>query len=125
MKLLKRFWRFLKNPAKAAAGLVLVLGFVGGVMFWGGFNWGMELTNTETFCAGCHQNLYEEIQDTIHFTNRSGVRAICSDCHVPHEFGPKMLRSAADSDDITRSPNNLASRAKPLVMPFCRPYLIV
>lgn len=28
--------------------------------------------------------VYEEYTKTSHFENASGVRAICSDCHVPH-----------------------------------------
>ncbi len=35
MKLLKAFWRKLRTPSKAAVGLVLALGFIGGILFWG------------------------------------------------------------------------------------------
>ncbi len=35
MKILKAFWKRLKNPSKAAAGVVLFLGFAGGLLFWG------------------------------------------------------------------------------------------
>jgi nitrate/TMAO reductase-like tetraheme cytochrome c subunit len=37
-------------------------------------------------------NVYEEYQQTIHYSNRTGVRAICSDCHVPKEWFAKMRR---------------------------------
>ena len=53
------------------------------------------MTNTEKFCLGCHEmraNVFEELQHTIHFTNRSGVRATCPDCHVPHEWTDKIAR---------------------------------
>jgi cytochrome c-type protein NapC len=37
---------------------------------------------------------YQEYRQTIHFTNRTGVRASCSDCHVPrdglHKIGRKL-----------------------------------
>ena len=49
---------------------------------------GLAWTETEQFCIGCHEmrdNVYAEYKGTIHDTNRSGVRAICSDCHVPRE----------------------------------------
>src|SRR6185369_17673607 len=50
---------------------------------------GLAWTNTEKFCAtSCHEmtdNVYKEFKGTIHDKNRSGVRAICSNCHVPHE----------------------------------------
>jgi len=56
---------------------------------------GLAWTNTETFCTGCHEmkdNVYAEYKGTIHDSNRSGVRASCPDCHVPHEIGPKLVR---------------------------------
>jgi len=56
---------------------------------------GLAWTNTETFCTGCHEmkdNVYAEYKGTIHDSNRSGVRATCPDCHVPHEIGPKLVR---------------------------------
>ena len=31
-------------------------------------------------------NVFVEYRDTIHYANRSGVRASCPDCHVPHEM---------------------------------------
>jgi cytochrome c-type protein NapC len=50
--------------------------------------YGLAWTNTEEFCTSCHEmrdNVYAEFKGTIHDKNRSGVRAICSNCHVPHE----------------------------------------
>ena len=89
-------WQRLRRPATGFSVLtLLLLGGVGGVIFWGGFHTVVEATNTETFCIGCHEmknNVYAEYKETIHYTNRSGVRAVCSDCHVPKEWGPKMWR---------------------------------
>ena len=84
-------------------GFLTIGGFIGGVMFWGGFNTAMELTNTEQFCTGCHEmrdNVYQELQTTIHFTNRSGVRAKCSDCHVPHDWTDKIARKMQASKEV-------------------------
>jgi cytochrome c-type protein NapC len=56
---------------------------------------GLAWTNTESFCVGCHEmrsTVYAEFKDTIHDKNRSGVRAICPDCHVPREPGAMILR---------------------------------
>ena len=68
-------------------GLATVAGlFIAGIVFWGGFNWALEATNKESFCIGCHEmeeNVFKEYQNTIHYTNRTGVRATCPDCHVP------------------------------------------
>ncbi|PFG58450.1 periplasmic nitrate reductase subunit NapC [Vibrio sp. ES.051] len=100
MKILKAFWKRLKSPSKAAAGVVLFLGFAGGLLFWGAFNTGMEATNTEEFCSGCHAPIVAEIKETIHYSNRSGVRAICSDCHVPHEWTDKIVRKVQASKEL-------------------------
>ncbi|HUV22874.1 MAG TPA: NapC/NirT family cytochrome c [Gammaproteobacteria bacterium] len=100
MKLIKIFWRRLSNPSKAAAGVLLGLGFIGGILFWGAFNTGMEATNTEAFCSSCHAPIVSEIRETIHYANRSGVRAICSDCHVPHEWTDKIIRKVQASKEL-------------------------
>jgi cytochrome c-type protein NapC len=84
-------------------GLPDLGGFIAGVVFWGAFNTALELTNTEQFCTGCHEmrdNVYQELQGTIHFTNRSGVRAKCSDCHVPHNWTDKMARKMQASKEV-------------------------
>ncbi|MFN3987409.1 MAG: NapC/NirT family cytochrome c [Rhodocyclaceae bacterium] len=73
----------------------VVIAFAAGIIFWGGFNTVMEWTNTEKFCISCHEmrdNVFEEYRNTIHYQNRTGVRAVCSDCHVPKEWVPKMIR---------------------------------
>ncbi|AMG02148.1 MULTISPECIES: NapC/NirT family cytochrome c [Vibrio] len=100
MKFLKAFWLRLSRPSKAAVGVVLLMGFVGGLLFWGAFNTGMEATNSEEFCSGCHAPIVAEIQETIHYSNRSGVRAICSDCHVPHEWTDKIVRKVQASKEL-------------------------
>jgi cytochrome c-type protein NapC len=102
--LLRRYWRTLTTPSKFySLGFLTIGGFIGGIVFWGGFNTAMELTNTEQFCVSCHEmrdNVYQEIQPTIHFTNRSGVRAVCSDCHVPHNWTYKMARKMQASKEV-------------------------
>lgn len=100
MKLIKTFWRRLTRPSAAAVGVVLLMGFVGGLLFWGAFNTGMEVTNSEEFCSGCHAPIVAEIQDTIHYSNRSGVRAICSNCHVPHDWSDKIVRKVQASKEL-------------------------
>jgi len=74
-----------------------------GVIFWGGFNTSMEMTNTLDFCISCHEmeeNVYQEYRKTIHFTNRSGVRATCSDCHVPDPWVHKVVRKVQASNEL-------------------------
>lgn len=74
-----------------------------GVIFWGGFNTAMEATNTLSFCISCHEmedNVYKEYKETIHFANRSGVRATCSDCHVPDPWVHKFVRKIKASNEL-------------------------
>jgi cytochrome c-type protein NapC len=102
--LLRRYWRTLRSPSRYySLGFLTIGGFIGGVIFWGAFNTALELTNTEKFCTGCHEmreNVYQELQPTIHFSNRSGVRAKCSDCHVPHDWTDKMARKMQASKEV-------------------------
>ena len=99
-QLVKVFWRRLSRPSRAAAGVLLGFGFVGGILFWGAFNTGMEVTNSEAFCSSCHAPIVAEIRETIHYSNRSGVRAICSDCHVPHGWTDKIVRKVQASKEL-------------------------
>jgi len=100
MKWILLYWKKLRTPSNAAVGTVLALGFVGGILFWGAFNTGMEATNSEAFCSSCHAPIVREIRETIHFSNRSGVRAICSDCHVPHGWTDKIVRKVQASKEL-------------------------
>lgn len=101
---LKRTWATLRKPsAKYSLLGLLVVGFFGGIIFWGGFHTALEATNTLDFCIGCHEmrdTVYQEYKETIHYKNRTGVRAVCSDCHVPRDWGHKMLRKAKASFEV-------------------------
>lgn len=103
-RLLKRYWDLLRRPSvHFSLGFLTLGGFIAGIIFWGGFNTAMEATNSETFCIGCHEmyaNPYQELQRTIHYSNRSGIRAICSDCHVPHEWTHKIARKMQASKEV-------------------------
>ena len=98
------WWRVLSLPSRYySLGFLVLGGFIGGILFWGGFNTALEATNTETFCVSCHEmqdNLLAELKSTIHFTNRSGVRATCPDCHVPHAWTDKIARKMQASKEV-------------------------
>ena len=99
-----RVWRVFSRPSvHFSLGFLTLGGFLAGVLFWGGFNTALEVTNKEAFCISCHEmknNPYEELKQTIHFTNRSGVRATCPDCHVPHEWTDKIARKMQASKEV-------------------------
>src|SRR3989344_8919450 len=89
-------WRAFRAPStRYAAGTLLVIGGVGGIIFWGGFNTFMEYTNKMEFCLSCHEMraaVFEEHKQTVHYQTTSGVPAICSDCHVPKVWEAKLWR---------------------------------
>ncbi len=102
--IIKRFWHVMRTPSvHYSLGFLTAGGFIAGIIFWGGFNTAMEVANTETFCISCHEmrdNVFAELKSTIHYTNRSGVRATCPDCHVPHEWTNKVARKMAASKEV-------------------------
>ncbi|HLV76745.1 MAG TPA: pentaheme c-type cytochrome TorC [Marinobacter sp.] len=104
MKAIMALWNTLKRPpVHISLGIIIIASFAAGIIFWGGFNTAMEYTNTEQFCVSCHEmenNVYQELQTTVHWQNRSGVRAICSDCHVPHNWTDKMARKMQASKEV-------------------------
>ena len=81
--LLRRVWQVLSRPsAKWSLLALLSTGFVGGIIFWGGFNTAMEATNTLEFCTSCHEmrdTVYAEYKETIHFSQ-------------PHRRARRVLR---------------------------------
>jgi len=102
---LARAWAVLRRAPSARFSLLslLMAGFFSGIIFWGGFNTGMEATNTLEFCISCHEmqdTVYQEYKKTVHYSNRTGVRAICSDCHVPKDWVHKMARKIQASGEI-------------------------
>ena len=103
-ELARNYWGTLSKPSKVfSLGFLTLGGFFAGIVFWGAFNTALELTNTEGFCIGCHEmreNVFVELQPTIHYTNRSGVRATCPDCHVPHNWTDKIARKLQASKEV-------------------------
>ncbi len=97
-------WRVLRAPSTHfSLGFLTLGGFIAGIVFWGGFNTALEVTNTEQFCVSCHEmrdNVFEELKPTIHYSNRSGVRATCPDCHVPHDWTHKIGRKMQASKEV-------------------------
>ncbi len=95
-----KWWRTLRERCQTCSRVTLSIGvlfaalLVSGALLAAGAA-GLAWTNTEGFCIGCHEmrdNVYAEFKGTIHDRNRSGVRAVCADCHVPREPGPMLRR---------------------------------
>lgn len=95
-----KWWRIVLFGVPITSALAL---FGAGIIFWGGFNTAMEATNTLGFCISCHEmkdNVYKEYTKTVHYQNRTGVRATCSDCHVPDPWVHKMVRKVQASNEL-------------------------
>jgi cytochrome c-type protein NapC len=94
----------LRKPSATYSLLtLLVVGFLAGILFWGGFHTALEATNTLDFCISCHEmrdNVYREYTETVHFKNRTGVRATCADCHVPRDWAHKVARKIEATGEL-------------------------
>jgi len=102
--MVSRFFKWFFSPsAKYAWGSIFIVGGLAGIIFWGAFNTAMEATNTMEFCISCHEmeeNVYDEYTETVHYQNRTGVRATCSDCHVPDPWVHKVVRKIKASNEL-------------------------
>lgn len=78
--------------------IVLLLGFALAV----GSSKTLEVTNSTEFCTSCHsmQWVQEEWMESEHYSNVYGVRAGCSDCHVPHDTAPKLVAKLRAAKDV-------------------------
>lgn len=82
--------------------LLISIGIITGIIFWGGFNTFMEYTNSYEFCTSCHEMnvVKEEYDQSAHAHNPSGVPAICSDCHVPKPWSAKLVRKIKATSEL-------------------------
>lgn len=97
-----RIWRMLRSKISCSIFFSL-LGVAGMLLIVGGFTTGLEATNSIEFCTSCHDMSYnyEEYKKTTHYTNPAGVRAVCSDCHVPkRNWFTEMQRKLEASHDV-------------------------
>jgi cytochrome c-type protein NapC len=101
--LFKRWLQKLLHPSPNRSVLTLLLIGIGlgaaGVI---GFDASLKATSTEAFCISCHEmeHPYAQLRETVHYRNASGVTATCSDCHLPHEFVPKMIRKVEAAREV-------------------------
>lgn len=121
----RRLWGalhdFFKSPLNgvlALVGAVVVLG----LSFVGAEELNIRANSTK-FCISCHSMsayVYEEYKTSKHYTNASGVRPECGQCHVAKRFWPAVwdhMMGTHDlvsefSSDWTKPENFEAKRAK-------------
>lgn len=82
--------------------VVATLGILVGWLSLGGTAAIMHKTSSTEFCLSCHsmQIPYEEYQGSIHFTNAKGIRAECSDCHIPTDPVDYVITKIRATKDI-------------------------
>ena len=74
-----------------------------GIILCGGINTALEATNKLEFCISCHEmrdTVYLEYKKTSHYSNRMGVRAVCSDCHMPKDMARELLRKVLATREL-------------------------
>lgn len=99
MAILRRFLRWLLSPSPSMSVFwLLLIGLVIGATIVVGSQAAVAVTGTSEFCgATCHshaQFVYPDYKQSVHYSNRTGLRASCSDCHIPHEYPAKLLYKA-------------------------------
>jgi len=95
----------IQSPNKSSKLKWIVLGaiiFFAGFVGMGVFNAILATTNQTEFCTSCHtmQTPLQELQESLHWSNPSGVHAGCADCHVPKSFFPKMMAKMKAAKDV-------------------------
>jgi nitrate/TMAO reductase-like tetraheme cytochrome c subunit len=96
---IRRFFRWLFSPsARWSVFALLLVGLVIGVVSVIGTQVAVAVTGTDEFCGtACHSHasfVYPEHKTSAHYANRTGVRAMCVDCHVPHTYPAKLIYKA-------------------------------
>ncbi len=86
----------------SSVGVILLIGFLLGAAALASVNGFFSYTNELEFCTSCHsmQTNLAEYKETVHYKNASGVRAVCSDCHVPKQFSAKLHAKIMAVKDI-------------------------
>jgi len=97
--IVRRSLRVLFSPSARWSVFTLVaLGLVVGAGAVVGTQVSLHVSGTDEFCGTtCHSHekfVYPEHKQSAHYTNRVGVRAMCVDCHVPHEYPAKLIYKA-------------------------------
>ena len=83
----------LRNRATALATkhpatIPLALGALLGLAIAAGIGGLVGFSDSNAFCLSCHEMAgapYQDYLQSTHYRNRTGVRAGCADCHLPHD----------------------------------------
>ncbi len=87
---------------KRYIALLIIVGMVIGWVTLGGTAAVMHYTSSTEFCLSCHsmEIPHKEYQGSIHFSNARGMRAECSDCHIPSDPMSYLITKIRATKDI-------------------------
>ena len=103
MKGIKRLWKWFWRPsARWSLGALILAGVLFGTFGTMTSNKVLEWTNSEAFCTSCHTMEYNltEYTGTVHDVSKTGIRATCSQCHVPEQGLNLIARKIEASNDV-------------------------
>lgn len=82
--------------------LVGISGIIVGVIAVWLFSFTLDATSTEIFCLSCHEMEIpkERLVTTQHGSNRLGIVADCSDCHIPKPLVQKIIRKIKATREV-------------------------
>jgi len=109
-----RLWQRLVTPSARWSVLALVIvGVLIGAAGIVGTQIMVSVTGSNEFCGGaCHsmQWVAQEYRGSVHYANRTGVRAGCHDCHIPHDY-PQLLwyKAKAGAHDVIAEARGIIS----------------
>ena len=77
-------------------------GFVAGIVFGAASipPWNGPTAKPLHLLSRNGRDVFKEYRNTIHYSNRSGVRATCPDCHVPKDWTHKIIRKIQASNRV-------------------------
>ena len=114
-----RFFRWLFTPsARWSLFTLLLVGFVVGAVGVIGTQVAVYVTGTDEFCGtDCHshaQFVFPEHKLSAHYNNRTGVRAACVDCHLPHSYPAKLIAKtkAGITDGLAELRGSISTQEK-------------
>lgn len=98
----KRLKKLFKPSSKYSILTLLIIGIVIAIAGTVTMNKTLDYFSTTEFCVSCHtmEQNYEEYKQSIHYSNASGVRAECTDCHQPKDFVGKIWRKMGAVTDL-------------------------
>ncbi len=107
----RRLWKalhdFFESPRNGILALLAVVAVLS-LSFVAAEELNIQANSTK-FCVSCHSMsayVYEELKKSKHYTNPSGVRPECGQCHVAKRFWPAVWDHMMGTHDLISEHRN-------------------